>query len=315
VVIIAILIATALASNIHSRFLNFVQTYEKNYVNDEEFLRRMSIFKDNMDIAAKLNAQGGATFGETQFADLTKEEFAEMYLMNTLPVYATQSEQDVMIANPEVPTVASFDWGTKGATTPVKNQGQCGSCWAFSATENIESVYFLAGHPLPVLGPQQIVDCDTADYGCNGGWPYNAYQYIMSAGGQDTEATYPYTAQDGSCKANQPGKIIGAKLSNWKQITSNENQIQSLLTTTSPFSICVDASQWYLYQGGILTANQCGGGVDHCVQLVGFDTSGTPAWKVRNSWGTSWGESGFIRLEMYKGTCVMNQYVTTSIAG
>jgi len=205
-----------------------------------------------------------------------------------------------------------FDWRREGAVTPVKNQGQCGSCWAFSATENIESVFYLAKKSLPVLGPQQIVDCDRKCYGCSGGWPYLAYEYIIGYGGQDSESSYPYTARDGSCRPNKNG--IAATISRYNQISHNENIIQSQLATVAPFSICVDASKWYLYQGGILSANQCGTGLDHCVQLVGYDTTSSPAaWLVRNSWGTGWGESGFIRLQMFHGTCGMNTAVTSAV--
>jgi len=265
-----------------------------------------------MIISEQWNRQGSARFGATQFADMTPQEFAESRLMNNLPPYEPQGLpiqlSPKLGANP-----STFDWRTKGAVTPVKNQAQCGSCWAFSATENLESVNFISSGGLPVLGPQQVVDCDKAWYGCSGGWPYGAFEYLISFGGQDTEASYPYTAQDGNCVANTAN--IAGKISNYNTVPQDENQIQTALVNVSPLSICVDASRWYLYQGGIITADQCGSSIDHCVQLIGYDQTGTtPAWLVRNSWGSSWGENGLLRLEMNKDTCAMADAVTTAVA-
>jgi hypothetical protein len=311
-ILVLALVATVLCSSIHPEFLKFMQTYDKVYANDAEFLKRMEIFKNNMKLANQWSHEGEAQYGATQFADLLPEEAAEMLLMTNLPEYEANGEElelgDNLEANP-----ATFDWRTKGAVTPVKNQGQCGSCWAFSATENIESVYFLAGHSLPTLSPQQIVDCDTTCYGCDGGWPYRAFEYIIGFGGQDSAASYPYTARDGTCKATQNN--IAATITKYNNVPSNEHTIQTSLVNVAPLSICVDASKWYLYQGGIIMASQCGTQLDHCVQLVGYDTTGsTPAWLVRNSWGTGWGEQGYLRLQMWSNTCGMDQAVSSAVS-
>jgi len=257
-----------------------------------------------------MNAEsdGGAVFGVTPFSDLTDQEFKTQYLMHSMP-----PRPNVTFWMPpytgSAPT--TFDWRSKGAVTPVKNQGQCGSCWAFSATENIESVYQIGGHPIPSLGPQQMVDCDKDCYGCSGGWPSKAFNYVAKAGGQDTEATYPYTARDGTCKFKPAS--VGAKIKGYKQIPRNEQQMQTALSTTSPFSICVDANAWSHYKSGVMKSTQCGKSIDHCVQLVGYDaTANPPYWIVRNSWGTGWGVSGYIYLEMNKDTCAMAEDVTTS---
>jgi len=250
-------------------------------------------------------------FGVTKFSDLTPEEFKEIYLMKNLPPRVVHPSEYTYYPNVNGP--ASFDWRNKGGVTAVKNQEQCGSCWAFSATENIESVYKLAGHSIPTLGPQQIVDCDPYDYGCGGGWPYNAFKYVIGAGGQDMESCYPYTAQDGTC--NFQSNCIGAKIGSYQNIATDETQIQNALVSVAPLSICVDASSWSSYQGGVMTADNCGDGIDHCVQLVGYDsTASTPYWIVRNSWGTDWGISGYIYLQMGQNTCAMDNDVTTAVA-
>jgi len=209
---------------------------------------------------------------------------------------------------------ARIDWTeTEGAVSPVKDQEQCGSCWAFSATEGIESgVFQTTGKTCPVLSPQQIVDCDTSDAGCNGGDLPTAFDYVESAGGLDTEEDYPYSGYSGSCRSSTPVVVVtdykyavppcqGGSCSG-----QDEDGLKAALATHGPLSICVNAESWNGYYGGVLSGS-CSGAyntLDHCVQVVGYDTTAsTPYWKVRNSWGTSWGEGGFIRLPMGVNSC------------
>jgi len=282
--------------------------HNKNYESDDEFLHRFTVFRENLKKIDQLNAESnGAVFGVTQFSDLTHEEFRGKVLMNitTRPPNVTEYK-----TFPGVNAPTTFDWRSKGVVTNVKNQAQCGSCWAFSATSNIESVYKLSGNSLPILGPQQMVDCDKDCYGCQGGWPSKAFNYVARTGGQDTESAYPYTGRDGSCKFKTQG--IGAKIKGYHSISRDEKQIQNGLSTTSPFSVCVDANNWQHYRSGVMRSNQCGRKIDHCVQLIGYDaTANPPYWMVRNSRGTGWGVSGYIHLEMFKDTCAMADEVTT----
>jgi len=192
--------------------------------------------------------------------------------------------------------------------TPVKNQEQCGSCWAFSVTENIESMYCMKNNMdctnLPPLSVQEIVDCDTTDSGCEGGDPPTAYQFIMSEGGLENDSDYPYTAQDGNCAFQ--ANLVKVTISNWKYGTQNSDEtvMQTNLVSVGPLSICVDAEPWQDYTSGILMASDCSTSLDHCVQLVGYDmTVSTPYWLVRNSWGADWGENGYIRLQYGQDTC------------
>jgi len=307
------LVALVLSQTAHEEFFSFMVKHGKKYKSDTEFLARFQIFRDNLKIIADKNAKYNptTTYAVNKFADLSKAEFKELYLMNNLPPYKPTGE--VLIVNTSVAPPTTFDWRTKGACTPVKDQAQCGSCWAFSATENIESVNQIAGKGLPVLGPQQMVDCDKNCYGCGGGWPYLTFGYITRAGGEDTEKTYPYTARDGTCKDKQG--TVGAKINGYKSISKDETQIQNALTTVSPFSVCVDAEEWSFYSGGVVTPDQCGTSVDHCTQLIGYDGTKTPGyWIVRNSWGTDWGLNGFIYLQMGSDTCLIADYVTSAVS-
>jgi len=204
---------------------------------------------------------------------------------------------------------ATWDWRTKNVVTKVKNQGQCGSCWAFSATENIESVWLNAGKgnvSSLKLSPQQIVDCDTNDDGCGGGDLPTAFQYVIGTGGLESESDYKYKGQDGSCKFNA-AKVV-AKISSWKYATSKKNETLMVnnLVSWNPLSVCLCAETWQDYQSGVITPSDCCTDMDHCVDLIGYDTQKNPKrYLVRNSWGEDWGEKGYVYLEMFKDTCLI----------
>merc|ERR1712139_370456 len=176
----------------------------------------------------------------------------------------------------------------------VKNQGNCGSCWAFSATEEIESAVFMATKKLPVLSTQQIISCDKQDEGCNGGDPVTAYKFVEKNDGIDSGSDYPdqshRTGKGGQCK-NQ-----------------DENGLAAALVAKGPISICVNAggNGWQTYKRGIFSkkCSSAAAKMDHCVQLVGYDKTGdSPYWIVRKSWNTDWGIDGFMHLEMGKNLC------------
>jgi len=291
------------------QWMKFKSTFGKSYTHEEE-RHRFSVFKANLLLIDAMNLKDmHATYGVTKFADLTPAEFKQLYLMNVTLNKPIASVSNVHIT-PKLPT--SFDWSSKGDITPVKNQGQCGSCWDFSATETIESVCHLAGYPLTQLSEQQILDCDTSDYGCNGGWPYNAYAYVIQAGGIETEADYPYTAQDGTCQFN-PSDIV-CKPVKWQYVTQSEdeNAMQNFLYSTSPMSVCVDAETWQFYTGGVISQSSgCGTSIDHCVQVTGWQQmQGMTVWNFRNSWGTDWGVSGYLYVQLGYDVCAIAQVVT-----
>jgi len=166
------------------------------------------------------------------------------------------------------------------------------------------------------LAPQQIVDCDTTDEGCNGGFPSSAYDYVKSAGGMEPETDYPYRAVDGHCAFKQAD--VYANISSYKYATTegDETTLKQNLVSASPLSICVDAANWQDYSGGVMTTWNCCWVcmLDHCVQLVGYDSTAKPPYYiVRNSWGTDWGESGYIRIEMGDNACGITDSATTVI--
>jgi len=292
------------------QFTVFAKQHNKAYKDVQEFNYRFGVFKDALKRIDELNAkQDGATYVITQFADLTQKEFEDGYLMKNLPpIKRGRVARPINATAPQ-----TFDWRNHaGVVTPVYNQGQCGSCWAFSATENVESRWALAGNALTELSMQQIVDCDTTDAGCDGGWPYDAYAYVISAGGMDPLADYPYTAEDGTC-AFSASEVV-AKLSSWEYVTQSQDEtaMVNYLVSNGPLSVCVDASSWSYYTGGVYPASSCGTSIDHCVNAVGYDLN-NGFWIIRNSWGQSWGISGYMQLQYGQDACAVAQVVTSSI--
>jgi len=300
-------------------FVTFTKNFQRAYVTEHEADLRFQNFKNTLarnEVLAKANPL--ATFGINKFADLSEAEFRSMYLMPKGKLGNTRQIPKFYKSKAAIPAVArvngvpnDVDWVAQGATTPVKDQGQCGSCWAFSATEAIESASWAASHSLPPpLSPEQIVDCDTADGGCNGGDPRSAMTYVASAGGLATEASYPYTAGGGQPQENCTTGTVGATITGPVDVTDgDEGALMAFLQTSGPPSVCVDASTWSSYTGGVMTS--CGCNLDHCVQAVGITSQfGTQAYTVRNSWNTNWGVGGYIYLATGQNTCCVANEVT-----
>jgi len=312
---VVLAVAAAMPSDLFDRFMH---DYKKSYATAEEKAYRFTVFQQTLKRIAELNQ--GEIFhphGINQFSDLTQEEFASMYLMPK-EVFAARHARMAQAPLLEIDTNAqlpqTFSWLDNNGSfvTPVKNQEQCGSCWAFSTTENIESVWAIAGNTLVSLAPQQIVDCDTTDDGCNGGNPPTAYEYVIKAGGLELEKSYPYTAKDGTCTAKASLEVAKISGYTWATKTKNETEMQVATLNEAPLSICVDAITWQTYVSGIITKN-CGTSLDHCVQIIGWGTdANVDYWLVRNSWGASWGEAGYIRVERNKDLCGIAQEATTS---
>merc|ERR1712139_489918 len=266
--------------------------------NGEEDATRQSVFEANIALIESENAKGNKyTLGVNQFAHLTLDEFKAQY--TGLKGGSVVSEDDAYLGELEVmeERASDIDWSIDASVVnPVKDQGQCGSCWAFSAVGTVESAYALAAGELGSYAEQQLVDCSTngGSQGCNGGFNQYGIQYIGTAG-IASESSYPYTATDGTCRTVSADLPAGT-VAGYQAVGKSNDALMSALNT-SPVSVTVAADNtWQSYRSGVLTKN-CGlfGRIDHAVIAVGYDQSDNTI-KIRNSWGATWGEAGYVRV-------------------
>ena len=274
------------------KFAKYVKEHNKRYSSPKEYLYRFGIFQQRLREVETQNAQNDAlyTTAINKFSDLTKEEFLTKYTGLRL----SQAPKNVEYIN-TLSQTAGIDWRTKGAVNPIKNQGQCGSCWAFSAIAATEAAYAIAGNTLTSFSEQQLVDCSTSqgNHGCNGGWMDYAFTYLKAKGAQ-TEASYPYTARDGTCKYDA-GKSVKA-VGGFVDVAHNSATQLQVAANKSVVSIAIDAYGIMQYKSGIFNGS-CATALNHGVAVVGYGTEGTtPYWIVRNSWGTGWGDQGYFKL-------------------
>jgi len=319
------------------KFSEFINKYKKVYSNVSEFLERFQIFQDNMKRVEAMqkvlslkagvpNEEQNLQLGITQFSDLSPQEFRARYLTlkkgNTSKMLRSDKLNEVYIPTNLEDTPESFDWRDKGAVTSIKNQGMCGSCWAFSAVGNIEGQLQIKTGKAVDLSPQQLVDCDRkVDQGCDGGDMNYAFDYLTEVGGIDTLADYPYDGDDEKCRydpSKSVAKVIGYKYAG----STDEEVIKNFLYTTGPLAIGINAEPLQFYIFGIFNpwfewicdpADQ-----NHGVVLVGYGVhkgifGDTPYWIVKNSWGWIWGERGYFRIIRGKGACGINVDVLSSI--
>eukprot|EP01121_Diplochlamys_sp_Union-15-3_P003505 TRINITY_DN133_c0_g3_i1.p1 TRINITY_DN133_c0_g3~~TRINITY_DN133_c0_g3_i1.p1 ORF type:complete len:329 (+),score=42.44 TRINITY_DN133_c0_g3_i1:52-1038(+) len=283
-------------------FNEWSRIYGKSYSGVELELR-YNIFKQNLDFVNRHNQDQSKTFrvGLNMFSDMTIEEMNQ-YKGLKKPIKVSNNTVSRLKVQ-ELPL--SWDWRSKGAVTEVKNQGQCGSCWAFSATGAIESACFIATHKLVSLSEQNLVDCSGAqgNQGCNGGLMDSSYQYAMTVGGLDTEVSYPYVAEDQTCNYNS--KNLGpCKVTGYKDIPSGSEADLLSATYEQPVAVAVDASHYSFqnYWSGVYYEPACSSqSVDHTLLVVGWGTfNGSDYWICKNSWGTSWGIQGYIWMSRNK---------------
>ena len=284
-------------------FVVFRDRFNKIYASDEDFFARFEVFRANMRSILKHNSVPGQNFtlGINQFSDLTSEEFKALYINSgykrlasvELGSYGCKTYTSAATSAP-----ASLDWRQKGAVTSVKDQGQCGSCWTFSSTGASEGAWAIATGKLLDLSEQQLVDCATGvsygSHGCNGGQMEGADKYLI-ANGQCSLASYPYTAADGKCKTCSPV----AQFTSCSDVKPNDQISLKGAVALGPVSVAIEADTRYFqsYTGGILDASTCGTTLDHGVLITGYGTdNGKKYWTVKNSWSSTWGEQGYVRI-------------------
>jgi cathepsin F len=281
-------------------FEEFKVKYNKTYQSVDEESIRYIYFRNFLQVIDDRNGNDTlALHGITKFADLSTDEFKKVSL-GYKPLTTTNNAKPVYLDSYDG-NETYINWADV-YTTAVKDQGYCGSCWAFSATEQIESDAIRMGllTTSDALSPEQIVQCDTMDDGCDGGNTETAFEYVKMAGGIESDEAYPYTSYydvTGSCTSNSDDFLV--TVDEYYSL-ADENAMITHIFSTGPISICLDASSWSSYVSGIITT--CGMEVDHCVQAVGINMD-EGYWIVRNSWGTEWGNEGYIWLEVGSNMC------------
>jgi C1A family cysteine protease len=295
--ILAVLVLGALAVTDQEQWEMFKAQYNKDYKMmgaSEEY--RFTVFQSNLRKAEEIQAgDSQATYGVTQFMDMTPEEFRSMYAnLNVTQVSKWHASL------PKLPLQHSrqmgVDWKAKGFVSSVKDQGQCGSCWAFSAAAAAEGCYAIKNQKSIDLSAQQIVDCCTAggSNGCNGGWPDQCLSWAMQHN-IATWAAYPYHTSKGTCKDSGFEIGLSAGTCKYYGVTGGESATK-LALNNNVVSICLDANPLQYYRGGIISGTTCNNKqVDHAVLLVADDGG---VYTVKNSWGSGWGESGYFRMAM-----------------
>ncbi|PWA77623.1 granulin repeat cysteine protease family protein [Artemisia annua] len=264
--------------------------------------RRFEIFKDNIRFIDEHNSvERSYKVGLNKFADLSNEEYRTMYTgvkkNKNLGLNKVKSDRYVLRSGESLPE--SVDWRDKGAVAAVKDQGSCGSCWAFSTTGAVEGINQIFTGDLISVSEQELVDCDTSyNQGCNGGLMDYAFEFIIKNGGIDTEEDYPYTGRDGRCDATRKNAKV-VSIDGYEDVPINDESALQKAVSNQPIAVAIEAGgrEFQFYTSGIFTGS-CGTDLDHGVLAVGYGSEGgKDYWIVKNSWGAEWGESGYLKME------------------
>jgi C1A family cysteine protease len=302
----------------HPSFSAFVAAHSKVYADSAEALQREAIFLNNDSLIKEHNAGNHSySLAHNQFSDLTWDEWREIYtiadLSRSRPKSTSRKPADLPWATPP----KSMDWRTENAVSPVKDQGQCGSCWSFSSTGAIEGVTAIAsGSPAPSLSEQQLIDCESSNKGCKGGLQPNSFSFVAKNGGITTEDAYPYI-QDIDDTAHKCASSGGAvTIRSYEELDEgDESGLLSAVGLLNPVAIDIDSGgdgNFMFYESGVFSSRKCSSvNTDHAVLAVGYGTdaaSGMDYWLVKNSWSAEWGLGGYFMIERGKNMCGVAAY-------
>ncbi|KAI5664991.1 hypothetical protein M9H77_24314 [Catharanthus roseus] len=279
------------------------------YKNEMEREMRFKIFAENYKhIESANNKAGNSSYklGLNSYADLTDEEF-QSYAFGYLTPKVSPSSRNFRRFRYRNATdlPESVDWRQKGAVTHIKNQGRCGSCWAFAMVAMVEGMHQINKGELVSLSEQHLLDCTEGCYGCGGGYYYETYMYIERNGGIAKEEDYSYEGYEDYCQARYIKPYV--KIGGFETVPRNEHALMQAVAN-QPVGVSIDGSGFRYYSEGIFDGPCCKYHSNHAVVIVGYGTSedGIPYWLVKNSWGTRWGEDGYVRMKRGVNICGIN---------
>lgn len=289
-----------------SVFSKWMIQYNKTYDSDAEYQNHLELFTENYERIQKFNSNPNQTYylSLNHFSDIHTTTAAQLYAKGHKHGSKNQSYHPTMILMGIDNLPTSVDWRKKNAVTPVKNQGpQCGACWAFSTIAGVEGLHAIKTGSLVDFSEQNLIECSTngPNSGCAGGDPDAAYDYVTFAGIQTTK-DYPYLGVDGRCKNDFTKEVY--QIRDFIQVAANDSDQLAAAVAMQPVSICIDGenADFISYGGGIYSSSTCSTDLGHCVAIVGYDSeNGVDYWIVKNSYGESWGENGYIRMIKQSG--------------
>jgi len=298
------------------KFMSYISKWGKMYATVEEFLARKELFKSTDAEIQAINNNPLSTHkaAHNKFSDWTDAEY-----QNILGLKGAEEVEVIADAVADASLPDTWDWRAQGMVTPVKDQGACGSCWAFSSIEAIESAWMINGNSQSIMAPQELVDCTmspvTDNMGCNGGWYFWSYDWLADNFTME-ESDYPYTARDGNCQYNASKGVT--KVSSYGQTNGTAANLAQLYQQPLNVAVAAGNNVFRNFSSGVITtASHCPTRIDHAIVAVGWGMTddGTQYYIVRNSWGESWGENGYVNIEAVDtsgrnlGVCGINQYV------
>ncbi|CAG9855010.1 unnamed protein product [Phyllotreta striolata] len=311
--IIFLLVCLAIGTNslcLKSEWNSFKQNYNKIYDNSEEETHRFQVFKENLNIIRKHNEmynKGEVTYymGVNKFTDMSEEEFNKMLQLQALTKPKITTTPHKHPENTQIPE--SIDWREKGAVLEVRDQGDCGNCWAFGAVGALEGLNAIKKNSSVLLSPQQLTDCSIryGNHGCYGGRQIFGFDYVVDYG-IEAESSYKYQAKDGECKYSEKNVVLN--IAGYRQVNQTDEALKEAVGTVGPVTVSIDASPFHQYKGGVYSdIKNCGNNLaslNHAVLVVGFGTDkGEKYWLIKNSWGADWGEQGYFRIHRDYSVC------------